>query len=202
VRGLRAILLSICLAALGGCQPLALSVLGAAGGEALRYSYSGVTYRTFTASAADVKHASLEALERMGIAFESFDRFESGELIYSDDKGSFVIDGQLIDLKKKANITRERLNVINRVNIKDLPLDQAAEQPRQADGDHDEKSVEQEVLEEPPHGVCIGRPCARTRGRLADDEHDKGRHHDQEQQAADHVSPPFRSRTSARGYPR
>ena len=58
-------------------------MLGAAGGEALRYSYAGATYRTFTASAADVKHASLEALERMGIAFESFDRFDSGELIYA-----------------------------------------------------------------------------------------------------------------------
>ena len=83
MRGLRAILLPICLAGLAGCQPLALSVLGAAGGEALRYSYTGATYRTFTASAADVKHASLEALERMGIAFESFDRFDSGELIYA-----------------------------------------------------------------------------------------------------------------------
>jgi len=83
VRGLRAILLSICLAGLSGCQPLALSVLGAAGGEALRYSYTGATYRTFTASAAEVKHASLEALERMGIAFESFDRFDYGELIYA-----------------------------------------------------------------------------------------------------------------------
>jgi len=83
VRGLRAILLSVCLAGLSGCQPLALSVLGAAGGEALRYSYTGATYRTFTASATEVKHASLEALERMGIAFESFDRFDYGELIYA-----------------------------------------------------------------------------------------------------------------------
>ena len=83
MRGLRAILLSVCLAGLSGCQPLALSVLGAAGGEALRYSYTGATYRTFTASAAEVKHASLEALERMGISFESFDRFDYGELIYA-----------------------------------------------------------------------------------------------------------------------
>jgi len=80
---LRAILLSVCLAGLSGCQPLALSVLGAAGGEALRYSYTGATYRTFTASATEVKHASLEALERMGISFESFDRFDYGELIYA-----------------------------------------------------------------------------------------------------------------------
>ena len=80
---MRLILLSICVAGLAGCQPLALSVIGAGAGEALRYSYAGVTYRTFTAPAAEVKHASLEALERMGIVFESFDRFEHGELIFA-----------------------------------------------------------------------------------------------------------------------
>ena len=75
--------LSICLLGLTGCQPLAISVLGAGAGTALRYSIDGATSRTFTASAAEVKHASLEALERMGIAFESFDRFEYGELIFA-----------------------------------------------------------------------------------------------------------------------
>jgi hypothetical protein len=79
----RPILLSICLLGLAGCQPLAISVLGAGAGTALRYSIDGATSRTFTASAAEVKHASLEALERMGIAFESFDRFEYGELIFA-----------------------------------------------------------------------------------------------------------------------
>jgi hypothetical protein len=80
---LRPVLLFIFLIVLSGCQPLALTVLGAGAGEALRYSYTGVTYRTFTAPAADVKQASLEALERMGIAFESFDRYEYGELIFA-----------------------------------------------------------------------------------------------------------------------
>ena len=75
--------LSICLLGLTGCQPLAVSMLGAGAGTALRYSIDGATSRTFTASAAEVKQASLEALERMGIAFESFDRFDYGELIYA-----------------------------------------------------------------------------------------------------------------------
>jgi hypothetical protein len=81
---LRSALLSIVLVSLTGCEPLALSIVGAGAGTALRYSLvDGVTYRTFTAPAADVKHASLEALQRMGIAFESFDRYEYGELIYA-----------------------------------------------------------------------------------------------------------------------
>jgi len=79
----RAVALSICLLGLAGCEPLAISMLGAGAGTALRYSIDGATSRTFTASAAEVKHASLEALERMGIAFESFDRFEYGELIFA-----------------------------------------------------------------------------------------------------------------------
>jgi hypothetical protein len=66
-----------------GCEPLALSLVGAGAGTALRYSIDGATSRTFTAPASAVKHASLAALERMGIAFESLDRFEHGELIYA-----------------------------------------------------------------------------------------------------------------------
>lgn len=65
------------------CEPLALSLLGAGAGAALRYNIDGITYRTFTAPATEVKHASLAALERMGIAFESFDQFEHGELIFA-----------------------------------------------------------------------------------------------------------------------
>jgi hypothetical protein len=80
----RSALLCIFVVGLSGCEPLALSLVGAGAGTALRYSFvDGVTYRTFTAPAADVKHASLEALQRMGIAFESFDRYEYGELIYA-----------------------------------------------------------------------------------------------------------------------
>ena len=77
------LLLSILFLGLAGCEPLALSLVGAGAGTALRYNFDGIAYRTFTASATDVKHASLEALERMGIAFDSFDRFEHGELIYA-----------------------------------------------------------------------------------------------------------------------
>ena len=80
---MRPIVLSICLLGLAGCEPLAISVLGAGAGTARRYSIDGATSRTITAAAAEVKHATREALERMGIAFESFDRFEYGELIFA-----------------------------------------------------------------------------------------------------------------------
>ncbi|GAA5179010.1 DsbC family protein [Niveibacterium umoris] len=50
---------------------------------------------------------------------------DSGELVYTDDQGSFILDGQLIDLKRKVNVTSERQAALNKVNIGDLPLDQA-----------------------------------------------------------------------------
>lgn len=77
------IALSIFFFCLAGCQPLALSLLGAGAGTALRYGIDGVAYRTFTAPAQDVRQASLAALERMGITVDSTDRFEGGELIYA-----------------------------------------------------------------------------------------------------------------------
>jgi hypothetical protein len=79
----RVIILTIVLLGTAACEPLALSLLGAGAGTALRYNFDGITYRTFSASATEVKHASLAALERMGIAFESFEAFEHGELIYA-----------------------------------------------------------------------------------------------------------------------
>lgn len=79
---LRLVLLSSCIA-LSGCEPLALSVIGAGAGTALRYNLDSVTYRTFTAPADQVKAATLGAFERMGITVASYGRFEGGELIYA-----------------------------------------------------------------------------------------------------------------------
>jgi hypothetical protein len=79
----RVLVLFLCLAGLPGCQALAISVLGAGAGSALRYGWDGVTYRTFTASAEEVRLAALAALERMGIAFESLSNFDNGQLIYA-----------------------------------------------------------------------------------------------------------------------
>jgi len=77
------ILLSIFLLGLAGCEPLAIALVGAGAGTALRYNMDGVTSRTFTAPAAEVKNASLAAIERMGLAFESLEIFEHGELLYA-----------------------------------------------------------------------------------------------------------------------
>ena len=73
--------LLVSILALTGCEPLALSMLGAGAGAALRYSFEGVNSRTFTASAPAVREASLAALERMGITLDGTTQFDHGEVI-------------------------------------------------------------------------------------------------------------------------
>jgi hypothetical protein len=75
------IVLSLLLVGVAGCQSLAMSLLGAGAGTALRYGFDGVAYRTFTAPSPAVKEASLGALEHMGIVLDSIGSFEGGELI-------------------------------------------------------------------------------------------------------------------------
>jgi len=74
------ILLGACLP-LGGCEPVAIALLGGGASTVLRYNLDGVAARTFTAPADAVKGASLAAMERMGLAVESTDKFDDGEII-------------------------------------------------------------------------------------------------------------------------
>ena len=48
-----------------------------------------------------------------------------GEIYYADDSGTFLLNGQIIDLKTKENVTEQRMRVVNRVTFDQLPLDSA-----------------------------------------------------------------------------
>lgn len=75
------VVLYFLLLVLPGCQSLALSVLGAGAGSALRYSLDGIMYRTYTAPGATVKESTLAALERMGVIVDGTEPYEHGEII-------------------------------------------------------------------------------------------------------------------------
>jgi thiol:disulfide interchange protein DsbC len=47
------------------------------------------------------------------------------EVRYTDPTGSFLIEGDLIDLKAKKNLTEERVNQLNRVDFASLPFKDA-----------------------------------------------------------------------------
>jgi hypothetical protein len=66
---------------LSACEPVAIALLGAGASTAFRYNIDGVAARTFTASAAEVRTASLGALERMGLTLDSATPQEGSEII-------------------------------------------------------------------------------------------------------------------------
>jgi thiol:disulfide interchange protein DsbC len=50
---------------------------------------------------------------------------KSGELIYTDEQVSFIIDGSVIDAKTRRNMTQARQNQLSAIDFNTLPLDQA-----------------------------------------------------------------------------
>jgi thiol:disulfide interchange protein DsbC len=48
-----------------------------------------------------------------------------GEIIYTDDKASFVLLGPIVDLKTKENVTEARLRQVNAVKFDALPFENA-----------------------------------------------------------------------------
>lgn len=48
-----------------------------------------------------------------------------GDIVYADDKASYLVVGEVIDLKARKNLTAESKAKLNRINFADLPLDLA-----------------------------------------------------------------------------
>ncbi|MDD3353091.1 DsbC family protein [Zoogloea sp.] len=55
---------------------------------------------------------------------------KSGELLYTDDKVGFIIDGSLIDAKSRKNVTQARMAQLMKIDFATLPLEQAIKQVR------------------------------------------------------------------------
>ena len=49
-------------------------------------------------------------------------RYNGNEIFYTDANGSFILDGQLLDLKAKTNLTEQRIDKLTAIEFKDLPL--------------------------------------------------------------------------------
>ena len=50
---------------------------------------------------------------------------KSGEIVYTDDQVSFIIDGSVIDAKSRKNVTQARQNQLSAIDFNALPLEQA-----------------------------------------------------------------------------
>jgi thiol:disulfide interchange protein DsbC len=71
-----------------------------------------------------------------------------GDVMYSDADGNFLIQGQLIDVKQRRNLTEERLEKLSAVPFDQLPLKNAFTQVR---GNGKRKLV---VFADPNCGFC------------------------------------------------
>lgn len=47
------------------------------------------------------------------------------QIFYTDDSGKFVLSGNIIDLSSRVNITQQRIDFLNKVDFKTLPLQDA-----------------------------------------------------------------------------
>lgn len=73
-------LLAACVGS-SGCASVAMTALGIGASAGVNHTAAGTSSRTFTASAPQVRTASLVALQRMGIAVESIEQRDGAEVI-------------------------------------------------------------------------------------------------------------------------
>jgi thiol:disulfide interchange protein DsbC len=71
-----------------------------------------------------------------------------GDILYTDKKGDYLIVGQVYNAKTSANLTRARIDEINKIKFSDLPLELALKQVK---GDGSRVIA---VFEDPNCGYC------------------------------------------------
>src|SRR5882724_9538153 len=54
-----------------------------------------------------------------------YEIFAQDQIVYTDEKGSFLIMGRLVDMKSGQDVTAERRGELTRVSFNDLPLNLA-----------------------------------------------------------------------------
>ena len=53
-----------------------------------------------------------------------------GDILYSDEKGNYIVQGEIIDAKAKKNLTEERKAKLSQIKFSDLPLELAVKTVR------------------------------------------------------------------------
>ena len=68
--------------------------------------------------------AKIESVRESGYA-GLYEVRAGGDIIYTDKKGEYIIIGQIFNAKTSQNLTKERLDEINKIKFSDLPLEHA-----------------------------------------------------------------------------
>lgn len=54
-----------------------------------------------------------------------YEVYVTGKIVYTDESAKYLFLGNLLDVKNQRNLTEERLTEINKIDVKQLPLNQA-----------------------------------------------------------------------------
>ncbi len=68
-----------------------------------------------------------DAVRKLG-NFNLYEIQIGGDLLYTDEKVSYLMNGDVLDVKAKKNLTEERKQKLSQVKFSDLPLDLAVKQ--------------------------------------------------------------------------
>lgn len=79
---------------------------------------------------------------------ELYEIFTNGEILYTDEKVSYLLLGTLVDTSNRENITETRLQKLTAINFNDLPFQQAIKLVR---GNGARKMA---IFEDPNCGYC------------------------------------------------
>ena len=77
-----------------------------------------------------------------------FEVFTGGEIIYTDEKVTFLLLGTLVDAQTRTNVSETRLQKLNVINFNELPFDQAIKLVR---GNGSRRMA---IFEDPNCGYC------------------------------------------------
>ena len=77
-----------------------------------------------------------------------FEVFAGGEILYTDEKVTFLLLGTLVDAQTRINVSEARLQKLNVINFNDLPFDQAIKLVR---GDGSRRMA---IFADPNCGYC------------------------------------------------
>jgi len=96
---------------------LSLSVLGL---QTL-HADSKILEQNFKKNYPDLPISAISASPFSGI----YEIYVGGKIIYTDESAKYLFFGNLLDVKNQKNLTEERIAELSKIDVKQLPLDQA-----------------------------------------------------------------------------
>ena len=74
-------------------------------------------------------HVKVDSVKKAG-ALGLFEVQVGGEILYSDANGRYIVQGDILDVKAKKNLTEERKSKLSQIKFSELPLDLAVKTVR------------------------------------------------------------------------